>query len=71
MLDLTALATETARHGLATGFDALRPMLDALDLALTPQNALALGWVMARGEFAGLSVPRPVRMADSALSPWL
>lgn len=38
-------------------------LLDALDLASNPMNILAVGWTLARGEFDGLRVPIPVRMA--------
>lgn len=43
-------------------------MLDALDLAVTPANMLAVSWTFARGEFEGLRVERPVRMAAQGLS---
>jgi hypothetical protein len=36
-------------------------LLDALDLAITPANLLAVGWTFARGEFDGLYVPRRAR----------
>lgn len=45
-----------------------RGLLDALDLAITPTNLLAVGWTFARGEFDGLRVERPVRMAAQGLS---
>lgn len=38
-------------------------LLDALDLAVSPVNLLAVGWTLARGEFDGLRVDAPVRMA--------
>lgn len=38
-------------------------LLDALELAPTPINHLALGWTIARGEFDGLRVDAPIRMA--------
>lgn len=38
-------------------------LLDALDLAPSPSNQLAVGWTFARGEFDGLRVEAPMRMA--------
>jgi hypothetical protein len=69
VLDYVNLRTEEAprvmpRHE-ANG------LLDALDLAITPTNVLAVGWSFARGEFDGLRVERPVRMAAQGASTWL
>ena len=46
-------------------------LLDALELASTPLNQLALGWTIARGEFDGLRVETPVRMSYREASAWL
>jgi hypothetical protein len=43
-------------------------LLDALELSETPVNLLAVSWTFARGEFDGLRVERPVRMAAQGLS---
>jgi len=43
-------------------------MLDALNLDASPLNQLAIGWTFARGEFDGLRVDRPVRMAAQGRS---
>jgi hypothetical protein len=67
MLDFSLLETEEAPHvmpnrELETG------MLDALNLDASPLNQLAIGWTVARGEFDGLRVDRPVRMATHGRS---
>jgi hypothetical protein len=48
-----------------------RGLLDALELAPSAINQLAIGWTFARGEFDGLRVERPVRMAHQGASVWL
>jgi hypothetical protein len=45
-------------------------LLDALELAPSAINQLAIGWTFARGEFEGLRVERPVRMAAQGASVW-
>jgi len=65
VLDFVNLKTEEARHDQVT---LERGLLDALDLAPTPTNLLAIGWTFARGEFDGLRVERPVRMAAQGVS---
>lgn len=68
VLDFANLKTEEARHETVT---LERGLLDALELAPTPANLLAIGWTFARGEFDGLRVERPVRMAAQGASVWL
>lgn len=62
MLDLVSAMPDTWRDCVPLSFD-LGEMVDALDLAPTASNALAVGWSLARGEFDGLRVDVPVRMA--------
>lgn len=59
MLDIQ-LTTEEARH---VAVHESVDMLNALELEPTPANLLAVGWTFARGEFEGLRVEMPVRMA--------
>jgi hypothetical protein len=67
MLDLSLLKPEEARHAALTTYDA-GGMLDALELVVTPANLLAVSWTFARGEFEGLRVEKPVRMAAQGMS---
>lgn len=69
VLDFTQLKTEEARHETLTVEG--RGLLDALDLAPSPINQLAVGWTFARGEFEGLRVDRPVRMSHRDVGVWL
>lgn len=62
MLDYTPLGLD-ARFESAPIFADLGEIIDALDLAPTACNALAVGWSLARGEFDGLRVEMPVRMS--------
>lgn len=64
MLDLIQLRPEES--GASCGSPEPSYMLDALDLAASPLNALAVGWTLARGEFDGLRVDVPVRMGGTA-----
>jgi hypothetical protein len=65
VLDLAHLKTEEVRHVAPSEFAGL---LDALELARTPANLLAVSWTFARGEFEGLRVERPVRMTSQGAS---
>lgn len=69
MLDFTQLQPEEARHETLTVEG--RGMLDALELAPSALNQLAIGWSFARGEFDGLSVERPIRMSHRDVGVWL
>ena len=63
MLDFSLLKTEDAPHVMPNRFIETTDMLDALNLYPSAINQLAIGWTYARGEFDGLRVDRPVRMA--------
>ena len=63
MLDLSLLETEDAPHVMPSRELETTGMLDALNLYPSAINQLAIGWTFARGEFDGLRVDRPVRMA--------
>jgi hypothetical protein len=65
VLDLALLKTEEVRHVAPSEYAGL---LDALELPVTPTNILAVSWTFARGEFEGLRVERPVRMAAQGMS---
>jgi hypothetical protein len=70
MFDLAHLMPEEGL-GVASALpDATPDLLDALDLAPTPTNALAVAWTLATGEFRGLRIEAPVRMSGSA-GAWL
>jgi hypothetical protein len=70
MFDLAHLTPEEG-HGFASVLpDATPSLLDALDLAPTPANALAVAWTLATGEFRGLRIETPVRMTWS-VGAWL
>ena len=69
VLDFNQLKTEEAPR------DSLnlesRGLLDALELPPSAINQLAVGWTFARGEFDGLRVEMPVRMAHREACAWL
>lgn len=71
MLDLSLLETEEAPHVMPSRELETTDMLDALNLYPSAINRLAIGWTYARGEFDGLRVDRPVRMAHQGASVWL
>ena len=71
MLDLIHLHPEEAPHVAPTHDAITADLVDALDLAMSPTNLLAVGWTFARGEFDGLRVERPVRMAHTGTALWL
>lgn len=66
MFDLTNLTPEDG-PSLALPHDGAADLLDALDLAPTPMNALAVAWTQALGEFRGLRIEAPVRMGGAWL----
>ena len=69
VLDFTQLKPEEARRETLTVEG--QSLLDALDLAPSALNQLAIGWTFARGEFDGLHVDRPVRMSHRDVGVWL
>ncbi len=69
MLEFALLKTEEVRHE-SLNLES-RGLLDALELAPSALNQLAIGWTFARGEFDGLRVERPIRMAHQGASVWL
>lgn len=70
MFDHAHLLPEEGPSLAARQPDGPRDLLDALDLEPTPQNALAVAWTRALGEFRGLRIDAPVRMADR-VGAWL
>lgn len=71
MLDLINLHPEEAPRVAPTHDAITADLVDALDLAMSPANLLAVQWTFARGEFDGLRVERPVRMAFTDSGTWL
>lgn len=69
VLELAFLKPEEAHHVMP--HHEPMAMLDALELAVTPANMLAVSWTFARGEFEGLRVEQPVRMTSQGASVWL
>jgi len=64
MFDILHLSPEDGPSLVARTPNGPRDLLDVLDLAPTPQNALAVAWTRALGEFRGLRIEAPVRMTD-------
>ena len=71
MLDFSLLEAEEAPHVMPSREIETTDMLDALNLEPSDLNRLAVGWTYARGEFDGLRVDRPVRMAHQGANAWL
>jgi hypothetical protein len=64
VLEFSKLQIEEARHVIV--HQESHNLLDALELPPTASNLLAIGWTFARGEFDGLRVDVPVRMASAS-----
>ena len=71
VLDLIHLHPDEAPPVAPTHDAITADLVDALDLAVSPLNLLAVQWSLVRGEFDGLRVERPVRMAHTVTQTWL